>query len=249
MTYLKSVLLQMLSLGVHDDGPKVIYYHDLGVEHTKMGTPLELFKAHVEIARTGGWTFVKDIPFQQKELQVCFDDGFCGIYDQRDFFCREKVFPTVFIAVDLVGRKGYLTWNEIRELQDVGFSFESHTWSHCALPALSSSKLKHELVDSKTKLEQQLERGVRQMCFPRGLFSPRVIDACINAGYSTLFTSMPKIVGIDISAMGCDNEKCRLQPRILAQTASAGNFRCLLRGGMARFARHYLNMHFVREDP
>ena len=250
---LRTFLLQALSLVTHDDRSKVIYYHDIGVKHTAMGTDLELFRTHVAIARERGYDFVRGDEYlrstAEKNLLVCFDDGFRGVYEEREYFMCENLFPMIFIAVGLVGQKGYLTWDEIRNLHEAGFSFESHTWSHRSLTTVPSNEFEHELVDSKKELEQQLGQEVNQLCFPRGLFSPRVMGACERAGYTDLFTSMPEITGDGVSPLtGSYNMSTRLIPRILAQSASSREFRCLLLGAMSVFAKHYLSRDFIEKD-
>ena len=45
--------------------PKVVFYHDIGKKYTSMGTPEEVFWAHIQYLRRG------DV--------VCFDDGFWGV--------------------------------------------------------------------------------------------------------------------------------------------------------------------------
>ena len=125
----KHLVLKAFAFLFRDDGPKVVYYHDVGTAYTNMGTPLELLKAHVACARQMGFAFVSRLEGlnSPKKLLMCFDDGFRGLWDGRDYFFQEGICPTVFIAVDLVGQLGYMTWDEIRELQRHGFVFQSHT--------------------------------------------------------------------------------------------------------------------------
>lgn len=245
----KRAILQMLSLFCRDDGPHVVYYHDIGVAHTKMGTNSELFKAHVSTARTQGYDFVRGDDLLEsvdgkKKLLLCFDDGFRGIYESREYLLAENLFPIVFIAIELVGQRGYLTWEEIRSLQECGVVFASHTWSHRSLTEVKPFELKHELFDSREELEQRLGHKVDWLCFPRGLFSLRVLDACEEAGYSMLFTSVPGDADRTIAVPGYSGV-ARLVPRNLAQAASVGEFRCILRGAMTPLQGRYLCKHFV----
>ena len=85
---------------------KVIYYHDISTKYTEMGTDLELIKTHFEIVNQSGYTFVSSITKRQNQVMVCFDDGWAGIYDYKDFFIEQNITPTIFIAVDLIGSVG-----------------------------------------------------------------------------------------------------------------------------------------------
>ncbi len=245
----KHLALKVFALFFRNDGPKVVYYHDVGKSYTNMGTPLELLKAHIACARRMGFSFVSNLEElnSPKKLLICFDDGFRGLWDARDYFFQEGVCPTVFIAVDLVGRPGYLTWDEICELQNHGFTFQSHTWSHRSLTEVSCAELKQELFDSRKELERRLGHEVGALCFPRGLFSLRVLKACVEAGFSALFTSVPgdTVQTIDIPGY---NGVARLVPRILVQSASVGEFESILHGAMTPLRNRYMSKHFLESD-
>jgi len=218
-----------------DSAPKVVFYHDIGRRWTHMGTDVKTFVEHMGMLRT------LDV--------VCFDDGFRGIWDYKDLFNRcepaRKARKIVFLAVGLVGRPGYLTWEEIRDLQkEQGFEFQCHTWSHQTLagpwnyevsePAggRTDEWYRHELVDSKFEIEKHLEREVTAVCPPVGYFSDDVIRRCKEAGYKKVYTSYPGNL--------CDDY---LQPRCLVQDLSPIVFKAVLNGGMMAFRRRYLCMH------
>lgn len=169
---------------------KVIYYHDLGTEHTEMGTDFSLFVKHIERVRSLGFSLVDRITKKKNEVMVCFDDGWSGIYTHRDFFKKQGFFPTVFIAVDLIGTDGFLTSSQILDMQNEGFHFQCHSWTHTGLPDHIGEDLKHEVEDSKKYLEDLLGRKIDEICFPQGRFNQNVIVACKQAGYNQMFSSL-----------------------------------------------------------
>ena len=246
-----------------DKSPKVIYYHDIGVTHTKMGTPFELFKHHVGAAKASGYEYVSWNDFGKgtddckKEILLCFDDGFRGVYDFREYFCSEGIRPLVFVAVGLVGTPGHLTWAEMAELQELGFSFQSHTWSHQTLAgpgieALSGQIIErtdvwfeHELRDSKAVLERELGNKVMALCFPAGRFSEDALQRCHDVAYTELYTSIPGALRVLDQVVGIDG--CRLIPRHLCQDLTVGEFLNVLKGGLKPFMRYYLKRHFEKE--
>lgn len=214
-----------------DASPKVVYYHDVGKNYTPMGTPVDLFLAHMSQIRPG------DV--------VCFDDGFRGIWDCREMLMQAKVHPKVFLAVGLVGAAGHLTWDEIRVLQDqYGFEFQCHTWSHQTLagdPIKASPPREDteawqdwELKASKAEIERQIGRAVTELCFPAGHYGEDVLSRCRAAGYASVYSSDP--IG---SSDGYVKARC------LAQDASAWAFRAILRGGMWVLASRYRRLHYV----
>lgn len=217
---LKRIVLEVLSWACQNESPKVVYYHDVGRRYTDMGTPTELFWAHMDSLRAG------DV--------VCFDDGFRGIWDERERFAQTSVKPIVFLAVDLIGKTNYLNWDEIRELQRRGFRFEGHSWSHCDLTTFDDTALWHEVYDSKVALSRGLGKEVDEICFPIGYFSDRVLVACRKAGYRKMYVSYPGII----------DPVADIVPRHLVQDLSVSAFRAVLRGGMLPLAGRYRRRHF-----
>ena len=249
----KKLLMAWWATLYRDKGPKVIYYHDIGNEYTAMGTPQPLFQEHVRYARAKGWSFVKGLPIHDKELQICFDDGFRGIFEARDYFLEEELCPTVFIAVDLVGKPGHLTWDEICALQKDGFVFESHTWSHQTLAGAfieespmaerTGAWFLHELRDSSEEIGRRLGRKVSALCFPAGHFSDDVIRRCEAAGYTTLYSSVPGRMDGE-SEKWKVNSSCQIVPRNLVQSADPASFGWILDGALMPLRKRYFKQHW-----
>ena len=212
-----------------------MFYHDVGRRYTPMGTESDVFWSHMKCLRVG------DV--------VCFDDGFRGVWDEREqlAICRQRLAfrVIVFLAVGLVGMPGYLTWENIRELQDkYGVEFQCHTWSHQTLIGPYNDEVqepvsgrteewyRHELVDSKVVLERQLGKEVTALCFPVGYFSEDIIRLCKEAGYKKVYASYPGNVTDDY-----------VQPRCLVQDLSVGALKSVLLGGMSALVPRYLKLH------
>ena len=223
----------------------MLFYHDIHdrTKYTDMGTSLPLFREHVDAIKSRGCSFVPWIPTRVGEIKLCFDDGFRGIWDCRDFFKAKGICPTVFIAPGLVGKSGYLTWDEIKELCNYGFCFQSHTWSHRPLPEVGEHELRHELFDSRLEIEERLGTAATGLCFPRGLFSRRIIDAAITAGYTELYSSIPGELNY-LSRIMPKETNAKLYTRHLVQFFSANEVGCVIRGAMKPFAKHYLSLHY-----
>lgn len=190
----KSIIKDSLFLGAfllhHNHDSKVIYYHDAGTRFTEMGTDIVLMHRHFDIIRRSGYNILPTINKTIDEVMICFDDGWAGIYYDKDFFISHNVYPTVFIAVGLIGKKGYLTIEQIKELESIGFRFEAHTWSHRPLTLLADYELKHELKDSKEELEMLFGHPFNSICYPQGRFSKHIHDLCKRYGYERQFSSL-----------------------------------------------------------
>jgi len=251
----KRALMLLAVLRHRDCAPKVVFYHDVGTRYTPMGTDARVFWEHMACLKRANAALARRSATaangEPQVHQVCFDDGFRGIWDWREKFRETGTRPTVFVAIRLIGLSGYLTWDEIRTLQgEYGFSFQCHTWSHQTLAGgmIDESPVEErteawfhrELVESKRELERRLNAGavvgerhkVDALCFPAGNFSDEVVARCKAAGYGKVYASYPGNITAEY-----------LQPRNLVQDFGSFDFRLALAGGMMAFYGRYHSRH------
>jgi peptidoglycan/xylan/chitin deacetylase (PgdA/CDA1 family) len=100
---------------------------------------------------------------------------------------REFGFHATFaVIVGSVDQPGSFTKEQMAELKADGMEIASHTVNHVRLSQLDSEQLRHELVDSKTKLEAMIHEPVSTLIVPYDEpLTPRVEKAIIDAGYSS----------------------------------------------------------------
>ncbi|MDG5490130.1 polysaccharide deacetylase family protein [Psychroserpens sp. SPM9] len=222
---------------------KIIFYHDVHAPnrcHTDMSTPMDLFKQHIDILKAEGYIIVPEIKNPNAEIQINFDDGFKGIYDNKAYFVEHQIRPTVFLAISLIGKEGYLTTSDILELQDLGFIFESHAYAHENLTSFNDKDLHFELQASKQYLEDLLHKEVKEICFPIGYFSNRVLQFCKTAGYTKLYSSLPG------NYFNTRNDG--LVYRNLVQFSSPSEFKAIINGAMSPFFGWYKRKQYVHPD-
>lgn len=81
-----------------------------------------------------------------------------------------------------------VSWDEVREMQQSGIAFGSHTKSHAILTALESEQaVLEELTGSKAIIEQETGQCVRAFCFPNGNYNVPLMKAVEGAGYDCAF--------------------------------------------------------------
>jgi peptidoglycan/xylan/chitin deacetylase (PgdA/CDA1 family) len=217
---------------------KIFFYHDVfdRTQYTFMGTPLSMFQKHIQVFQENGFRIVDEIQNPTNEVLICFDDGFHGIYDTKDFFIKNNIKPLVFIAVDLIGKENYLSKEEILELQSYGFQFECHTWSHNDLTKFNNIELEHELLDSKRYLTELLGKEKNSICFPMGYFSEKVTKESLHYGYEKLYTSLPGNYYDDIGE--------KLFTRNLVQFSSSKEVKYRLLGNSSVLFKKALKQYF-----
>ena len=153
----------------------------------------EQFRSHLDYLFREGYRFARLEELWNKEsaasgfetpIVLTFDDGFASDY--------EVAFPMLvalgakadfFVNTATVGRPRYLGWPQIKEMQDAGLSFQSHSHHHVDLTRLSAAALDRQLRESKEVLEDRLGSRVRFLSTPYGLMNRKVVQAARQAGY------------------------------------------------------------------
>ena len=233
--YLRDLLIVLMGILKRDRRGRVIYYHDLSRNYTTQGTPMDLFKAQMTALKEAGFRVVGCLPEQRNEVMVCFDDGWRGIWDEREYLIENKIIPTVFVVNNFIGKEGYLTLDEILELQQYGFRFQGHTYSHKSLTEVTGQELDHEMIEARDDLSEILHKNVDELCFPRGKYSDDLVKMAGENGYEKVY----------ICAPGCYSPDDVIVHRNLVQEASPKVFKSVLRGGMDFLARHAERIHHL----
>jgi len=123
-------------------------------------------------------------------IALTFDDG-C----QTDLLTAAPTLKnagfhaTFYITVGFLGKRGYMSRGQVRELSDLGFEIGSHSMTHSYLSDLRDHALQDELVRSKDELQQMIGHAVEHFSCPGGRWSQRVAEFAQQAGYRSVATS------------------------------------------------------------
>src|SRR3989338_9714995 len=91
--------------------------------------------------------------------------------------------------------KVVMKWDMIREMQESKLvEFYSHTMTHRKCAELPEKELRGELNDSKTILEERLNRPCPYLCWPKGSYNESSVRIAKESGYKALFTTERDIV-------------------------------------------------------
>jgi peptidoglycan/xylan/chitin deacetylase (PgdA/CDA1 family) len=127
---------------------------------------------------------------QRPRVVVTFDDGAESDRTIAAPLLLEHGFSATFYVVPgLLGRRGYMTEVQLRELAGLGFEIGSHSLTHRYLSDLAAEALDEEVLGSRHRLEDILGRPVRHFACPGGRVSRAVVEAVQAAGYESLSTS------------------------------------------------------------
>ena len=118
---MKSLLIKTGSLG-KSWSSKVLFYHDIHVsqKYTPDSTHLDFFKQQINFIRSCGYTFSAGIPENSHQVLLTFDDGYKGIYEQFEYFEKEKIPVKIFLVTNKINNANYLSDSQIKELASSG---------------------------------------------------------------------------------------------------------------------------------
>ncbi|MGO9340653.1 MAG: polysaccharide deacetylase family protein [Terracidiphilus sp.] len=166
-------------------------YHELRIGESKYSYVLEkdAFERQIELfvqmrmaENPGFWP------------EVTFDDGHNSDYEYALPILQSRgIVARFFITVGWTGtRQGYMGWRELRSLHEAGQMIGAHGWSHTLLTHCGAGALDKELRGARELLEDRLGGSITTMSLPGGRSDRRVIAACREAGYTQIFTSVPR---------------------------------------------------------
>ncbi len=116
-------------------------YHRFN-EHKYPSTNIQMnvFKEQMEIIQSSSYTFSNPEKFKEnfetpktnKEILITIDDAFQSFYLEAWPYLKENEIPFIlFVSTEPVGKKGYMTWDQIKEVEAEKFtSIGHHSHSH-----------------------------------------------------------------------------------------------------------------------
>ena len=127
---------------------------------------------------------------KKKSLVITFDDGTEDNYSVAYPVLKKYNFPaTIFMVSTFIDQEGFLTSDQIREMNDSVVNFQSHTRTHAYLPEISAEQQKQEIAGSKKDLEKLLGNPVEYFSYPVGGYNEAIIQLVKDAGYKGAVTT------------------------------------------------------------
>jgi len=158
--------------------------------------PLDRFRAQLSLIASRGWRgssvseWVDDAAGATPRVVITFDDGCETDLITAVPLLRGHGFnATCYLTVDFLGRRGFLTRAQARELAAAGIDVGCHSMSHAFLSDIGDAALRREVVDAKHMLEDICGTRVRSFSCPGGRYDARLLPLARGAGYDSVTTS------------------------------------------------------------
>jgi peptidoglycan/xylan/chitin deacetylase (PgdA/CDA1 family) len=177
-----------------------LLYHELRPSESQYSYVVDTrtFEQHVDL-------FVRLREAENSSLwpEVTFDDGHISNFEfAAPVLQSRNLTARFFITVGWTGKKpGYMGWPELRSLQAAGQSIGAHGWTHTLLTHCGEKELHTELNSARLTLEDKLGTSITTMSLPGGRYNHHVLTACEKAGYTQVFSSIPRAEAMPIGTL------------------------------------------------
>lgn len=183
------------------DSAVVLMYHRFGEDaYPTTSVTMAQFRAHI-MELTGGDYHVMPLAdilsalrngqaLPERAVAISVDDAYLSVYERAWPLLREHNLPfTLFVATETVDRRirGYMRWDQIRELHRAGVTIASQGVTHPHMPDDGMTKNRWELESSAARIATETGVRPRLFAYPYGEASAEIARLVAEAGYGAAF--------------------------------------------------------------
>ena len=136
-------------------------------------------------------------PIPERTAVLTFDDAYSSIYETGWPLLQEFGFPmTLFVSTQPINdnQRGYMNWDQIREMSDNGVIIANHMVHHPhmvdALPGESNNermtRLRAELLEAQAHIRNQTGQDHKIMAYPYGEYDDDILVMIEELGFVAL---------------------------------------------------------------
>jgi len=133
-----------------DKGILTLMYHRFDEnKYPSTNIQMDLFKQQIKIIRNSKYDFYnpKDLEKNfhiikvEKKILITIDDAFSSFYEVAwPYLKKEKIPFILFVSTEAIGKNGYMTWDQIKELEKENIAYiGNHSHSHDYLVDLKNN--------------------------------------------------------------------------------------------------------------
>ncbi|MDC1138658.1 polysaccharide deacetylase family protein, partial [Candidatus Pelagibacter sp.] len=145
---------------------------------------MDIFKEHIKIIKDLKYNFFnpKDLeknfhnPKIEKKILITIDDAFSSFYEFAWPYLKEEKIPFIlFVSTESVGKNGYMTWDQIKELElDNRAYIGNHSHSHDYLVDLKNDEFIIDINTSSSIFRKKLGYNPIFFSYPFGEYSNKI---------------------------------------------------------------------------
>ena len=165
-----------------DKGILSLMYHRFNEnKYPSTNIQMNVFKQQIEIIRNLKYNFYnpQDLeknfftPKTEKKILITIDDAFTSFYEIAwPYLKAEKIPFILFVSTESVGRNGYMTWNQIKELEKESIVYiGNHSHSHSHLVDLKNDDFINDINTASLIFNEKLGYNPIFFSYPFGEYS------------------------------------------------------------------------------
>jgi len=190
---------------VSENQAVILMYHHFGVsKHPSTNIRLDQFEAHLNHFSDAGyqiWPLTKvteyirkNQPFPARVAAITIDDAYISVYTEAYPRLLKRSWPfTVFVATDGVDRnfRSYMSWKQMREMQNNGVTFANHSASHDYLIRKNpgendqqwQARITGDIQRAQKRLTTKLGKAPMLFAYPYGEYNTDLANIVTKMGY------------------------------------------------------------------
>ena len=165
-----------------DNGILALMYHRFGEDkYPSTNIQMDIFKQQIKIIKELKYNFYdpKDLkenfhtPKEKKKILITIDDAFSSFYEVAwPYLKKEKIPFILFVSTASVGKSGYMTWNQIKEIEIESTAYiGNHSHTHSYLVDLRNNEFISDIDTSSSILKERLGYNPIFFSYPFGEYS------------------------------------------------------------------------------
>ncbi len=198
-----AIIFSILLLLPTPEGFPILEYHMVTdnppIDAEVYNVPPEEFAAQLDYLQQKGYTTLTLQEFMRakhgkltmpdKPIVLTFDDGYANIYTEMlPILEAHGMKAVVYVISNELGKDGYLTLEQVKDLQLRGVEIGSHTADHLALVGLEGEFLLNQVRNSKIYLEWSGLDTIYSFSYPNGAYNSELAELVKREGYLTAVT-------------------------------------------------------------
>ena len=180
-----------------DKGILSLIYHRFNEKkYPSTNIQIDVFKQHMKIIKNLKYNFYdpKDLEKNfhtakiEKKILITIDDAFSSFYEVAwPYLKKEKIPFILFVSTESVGKNGYMTWNQIKELETESTAYiGNHSHSHNYLVDLKMEEFKSDINTASIIFSKKLGYNPIFFSYPFGEYSA-IIKEYISKNFKFSF--------------------------------------------------------------
>ena len=170
-----------------DEGILSIMYHRFNEsKYPSTNIQMDIFKKHMEIIKKSNFDFHNPNNFKKqfsdiklnKEILITIDDAFQSFYLEAWPYLKDNKIPFIlFVSTKSAGKSGYMTWQQIREIEKENFVLIGHhSHSHNYLIDETNEKFIFDIENANKIFLKKLGYIPELFSYPFGEYSKFMKD-------------------------------------------------------------------------